>query len=171
MPRVLLTGLSGTGKSTLIERFAALGYKAVDLDSDEWSEFVDVQFDGDPTSGDSPVEQSRDWVWREDRIHALLSEQEPDLLFAAGCASNMAKFRSSFDYIVLLTAPAAVMSERLAQRTDDQYGKRPEELARVLAQRDVIEPQLRKIADYEIDTSAQLDAVERRVLEIVRIVG
>jgi predicted ATPase len=35
---VLLTGMSGTGKSTLIELLAARGYRAVDTDSDEWRE-------------------------------------------------------------------------------------------------------------------------------------
>lgn len=169
MPRVLLTGLSGTGKSTLIERFAALGYRAVDLDSDEWSEFVDVQFDGDPASGYAPVEPNRDWVWREDRLETLLSEPAPDVLFVAGCAANMAKFRPAFNHVVLLTAPATVMSERLLTRTGNQHGKRPDELARVLAQRDVIEPKLRKIADYEIDTSAKIDAVVRRIFEIVAL--
>lgn len=168
MSRVLLTGLSGTGKSTLIERFAGLGYSAVDLDSEEWSEFVEVHFDGDPASGDSPVEPNRDWVWREDRLQTLLSAQESAIVFVAGCAPNMAKFRQSFDYVVLLTAPATAIVERLSKRTNNQYGKNPTELARVLAQHDVIEPRLREIADYEIDTSANVDEVVQRILDIVR---
>jgi dephospho-CoA kinase len=166
--KLLITGLSGTGKSTLIERFAALGYKAVDLDSAEWSEFVEVHFEGDPASGDSPVEPNRDWVWHEDRVEALLSAQEPGILFVAGCAPNMRKFCPQFDYVVLLTAPSAVMAERLSMRVNNDYGKNPGELARVLAQREVIEPRLREIADYEIDSSASLDDVVRRILDIVQ---
>jgi adenylate kinase family enzyme len=46
--RVLLTGMSGTGKSSLIVELAARGYKAVDVDSDEWSEWVAVEFDREP---------------------------------------------------------------------------------------------------------------------------
>lgn len=42
MKRILLTGMSGTGKSTVICELAALGYKAVDADSDEYSEWVEV---------------------------------------------------------------------------------------------------------------------------------
>jgi GTPase SAR1 family protein len=53
--RVLLTGMSGTGKSTLIGELVARGFKAVDLDEDGWSEWVDVEWVGDPTSPDSPV--------------------------------------------------------------------------------------------------------------------
>ena len=79
MKRVLLTGLSGTGKSTLIGALTARGYKAVDLDKDEWSEWVDVEFDGDPAAPESPVEPGRDWVWREDRLHDLLSTEDADV--------------------------------------------------------------------------------------------
>lgn len=35
---VLLTGMSGTGKSTVIEPLAARDYRSVDTDTDEWSE-------------------------------------------------------------------------------------------------------------------------------------
>jgi energy-coupling factor transporter ATP-binding protein EcfA2 len=37
MKRILLTGMSGTGKSSVIRELAGLGYKAIDADSDEWS--------------------------------------------------------------------------------------------------------------------------------------
>lgn len=70
MKRVLLTGMSGTGKSTVIREFAASGYKAIDTDSDEWSEWVNVDSD---RSG-SPAEQDR--VWREERIQRLLATGE-----------------------------------------------------------------------------------------------
>ena len=163
---MLLTGLSGTGKSTIIDRLAARGFNAIDLDSDEWSEWVKVQFEGDPASGDSPVEPDRDWMWREDRVQTLLSSTQPAMLFVAGCAPNMAKFCDRFDYIVLLSAPADAIAERLMTRDNNEYGKRPEELARVLAQIDAIEPRLRKLADFEIDTSVNVDEVVRRLLVI-----
>jgi hypothetical protein len=71
MKRVLLTGMSGTGKSTLIRELTARGYKAIDLDCDEWSQWLDYI----PTAGElgSPVEPGRDWMWREDRIRRLLA--------------------------------------------------------------------------------------------------
>ncbi len=37
--------MSGTGKSTLIGELAARGYKAIDTDTDEWSEWVTVPDD------------------------------------------------------------------------------------------------------------------------------
>ncbi len=46
MKRVLLTGMSGTGKSTPIHELAARGYKAIDTASDEWSEWGHSADDG-----------------------------------------------------------------------------------------------------------------------------
>ena len=42
MKRLLLTGMSGSGKSTVINALAARGYKAVDLDCDTFSEWVEL---------------------------------------------------------------------------------------------------------------------------------
>lgn len=169
MKRVLLTGLSGTGKSTLIRALAGRGYKAVDLDADAWSEWVTVEFEGDPTAPESPVEPGRDWVWREDRLHDLLSTEDADVLFVGGCAANMGTFCARFDHIVLLSVPAAVIVERLATRTTNPYGKRPDEAARVLGQLQTIEPLLRRVAGHDVDTSAPLDQVVAQVLRLVGV--
>src|SRR5579862_3591619 len=114
MKRVLITGMSGTGKSSVIQALAAHGYKAVDTDYG-WSERGP---DGD-------------WVWREDRIERLLSTEDSDILFLSGCATNQGKFYPQFNHIILLSAPAAVLLERLDNRTTNTYGKTPEELDQI----------------------------------------
>src|SRR5579859_931613 len=123
MKRILLTGMSGTGKSTVIAELAARGYKAVDADCDEFSQWMEVIGDADPFG--SPVEMGRDWVWREDRIQDLLSTEDSEVLFLSGCAENMPKFLPQFDHIVLLSAPVDVIMERLGTRTNNLYGKHP----------------------------------------------
>lgn len=166
MKRILLTGMSGTGKSTVICELAARGYKAVDADCDEFSQWVQVN--GDASISVSPVEASRDWVWREDRIQALLSTEDTDVLFLSGCAENMPRFFPQFDSIVLLSAPADVIVERLRTRTGNQYGKRPAEIARVLNLIESVEPLLRRAAGHEIDTSASLEKVVATVLRLAQ---
>ncbi|MDO8308996.1 MAG: hypothetical protein Q7V58_11640 [Actinomycetota bacterium] len=61
MPRVLLTGMSGTGRSTVLDALADRGLRTVDTDDDGWAEEM-------PTP-DGGIEQ----VWRADRIDALLA--------------------------------------------------------------------------------------------------
>jgi dephospho-CoA kinase len=166
MKRILLTGLSGTGKSTLIAALAAQGYTAVDADGDAFSRWAQPTSDSDAFG--PPVEAGRDWVWREDRIEELLSSEDSDMLFLAGCAENMGRFLPQFDHVVLLHASADVLVERLRTRTTNPYGKHPGEVARVLGQLDTVEPLLRRVAGYEIDTSAPLDDVVVTVLQLVQ---
>ena len=161
MKRVLLTGMSGTGKSTVIEELAARGYKAVDTDDHGLSEVVRVPLD-EPTG----LDPGQDWVWREDRIQALLSVDDADVLFLGGCAPNQGKFYPQFDHVVLLTAPVPVIVERLATRTNNPYGKRPEDVARVLNLVQTVEPLLRRGAGHVVDTSGPLDQVAAKVLRL-----
>jgi shikimate kinase len=162
--RILLTGMSGAGKSTIIDALAARGYKAVDLDPDEYSEWVDVGEDAD-TLG-PPVEVGRDWVWREDRVQALLATEDAPLVFLGGCAANMGKFLPQFDHVVLLSAPADVLVERLRTRTTNPYGKRPGEAARVVGLVATVEPLLRRVAGREIDTRAPLEEVVEALIRL-----
>lgn len=155
MQRVLLTGMSGTGKSTLIHEFSARGYKAIDTDSDEWSEWVTIL-------GEAP-----DWIWRADRIERLLATEDAEVLFVSGCKSNQGRFYARFDHIVLLSAPTHVIVERLATRTNNPYGKHPDELAAVLGYLQSVEPLLRRGASLEIDTSAPLAQVVETILGLV----
>ncbi|HMQ34281.1 MAG TPA: AAA family ATPase [Chloroflexaceae bacterium] len=159
MKRILLTGMSGTGKSTLLAKlarsaFAALaarGYLAVDMDEPGWSEHA----------------ADDDWIWREDRVQEFLVQEVGDALFVSGCATNQVKFYPQFDAIVLLSAPASVLIERLATRTNNQYGKHPDELAEVLVYLETVEPLPRRRATHEIDTSAPFEEVLATVLRIV----
>ena len=156
--------MSGTGTSTVTSELAARGYKAVDADSDEFSEWVEVSGDSSPGT---PVEPGRDWMWREDQVQNLLATEDAEVLFLSGCAANMGKFMPQFDHVVLLSAPAEVIVQRLATRTTNAYGKRPEEVARVLDLIETVEPLLRSVAGYEIDTSAELEEVVATVLQLV----
>lgn len=169
MKRVLLTGMSGTGKSTVIHALAARGYKAIDTD-DGWCHWVDKRT-GLPASPPAPGEygwDELDWVWREDRIQRLLSVEDADILFLAGTAANQGKFHPQFDHVILLSAPPAVIVERLAARTNNPYGTTPRSRARVLRHLKTVEPRLRKVAGHEIDTSVSLETVVARVLHIVQ---
>lgn len=151
MKRVLLTGMSGTGKSSVIQALAARGYKAIDTD-DGWCE---------------PLPDGRQ-RWQEDAIEQLLDTEDASVLFVAGCEENQIRFYSRFDLIILLSAPPEVVVERLASRASNPFGKSPGELERVLDDLRTVEPLLHKAADHEIRTTVPLSDV---VTEVLRLVG
>lgn len=142
--------MSGTGKSSVVRELVARGYNAVDTD-DGWSE---------------PLPDGRQ-KWREDAIQDLLSTEDADVLFVAGCEENQVMFHSQFDHIVLLSAPLETLVERLATRTSNLYGKAPEELRRFLVDVETVEPLLRRVAGHEVRTTVPLDEVVTTVLRLV----
>lgn len=162
MKRVLITGVSGTGKSTVTAALAARGYDAVDADDAEYSEMV-----GAPRGTLTGLGSGVDWVWREDRIGDLLAGHGTGMLFVSGCSPNQGRFYASFDHVVLLVAPPPVIAERLATRTTNEFGKSPDERARALRLQQEVEPLLRRGADLEVDTTAPLDEVVAVILRHV----
>lgn len=168
MKRILLTGMSGAGKSTVIRQLAARGYRAVDLDHEPWSHWVDLRT-GQPAPPPAPGTypwDALDWVWREGRVRRLLTRKEGAALFVAGTSPNQGKFYPLLDHVILLSAPVEVIVRRLARRKENPYGGDPRTLARVLGHVQTVEPLLRKGAGHEIDSSAPLEEVVRRVLRI-----
>ena len=158
--RILITGTSGAGKSTVIERLATLGYPAIDADAPGYS--MEIAVSEDELTGIGP---GRDWVWREAAIRSALGRREP-VLFLSGCSPNQGEFYPDFTYIILLTAPPALVRARLRTRTTNAFGKDPDELARALALQAEIEPLLRRSASHVIDTRLALDEVVGEVLRI-----
>ena len=164
MTRILITGLSGVGKSAVVAALNGAGHWAVDADDAPWSMWIDVEPDDD-TPG-TPVEPGRDWVWNPNQMGKLLADAAGGVLFVAGTSPNMGQFRSRFDRIILLTAPAAVMADRLRTRTNNSYGQREHEVQRAVDLIESVEPLLREVADVEIDTSRPLAAVVAEIVDI-----
>jgi len=148
--RILLTGMSGTGKSSVTRELVALGYKAVDTDDGCCQPHPDGR-----------------QMWREDAIETLLATEDADVLFVAGCEENQGRFLPQFDHVVLLSAPVGTLVERLATRTNNSYGKTPDELRRVLDDILIVEPLLRRVAHHEVRTTVPLNEVVTTVLRLV----
>jgi shikimate kinase len=155
--------MSGVGKSTVIAELAARGYQAVDTDEDGLSELVSVPLDeptglepgqglglaGGPLSG-------RCWPRRMRGV-----------LFLGGCSPNQGMLLPVLDSVVLLTAPADVIVERLATRTTNPTASARGGRPGAGAAGDDRAASLRRGADHVVDTDAPLDRVVETVFRLV----
>ena len=149
MSRVLVTGMSGTGKSSALAELGRGGYRVVDTGEPGWCEYrEDVESSEELHRGE--------WLWVEERITGLLDSNDARSLFVEGCVRNQSKFYDRFEAVVLLSAPADVILDRVARRTTNNYGKTPLERAMILDDLARVEPLLREGCTHELDASRPL---------------
>jgi hypothetical protein len=157
--RVLVTGISGTGKSAALAELGRRGYRVVDTDDPGWREYRDYV--------EPPDELHRgEWLWVEERITGLLDSDDGRSLFVQGCVRNQSTFYDRFDAVVLLSAPAEVILDRVARRTTNEYGKAPLERAMILVDLTEVEPLLREGCTHELDASRPLAEVVADLIAI-----
>lgn len=136
--------MSATGKSTVLAELARCGFRTVDTDEPGWK------------LGE---------LWDEEKIARLLAEDGPTLV-VSGTVENQGPFYDRFDAVVLLSAPAEVIIERIATRTNNPWGKSPEQRELILEQIEQVDPLLRATCTHEVDASAPLAEVVNRLVEI-----
>ena len=145
MARVLVTGMSGAGKTTILDELRRRGHLTVDTDYDRW---------------DLP-----DGTWDEHRMDRMLA-RHPDVT-VSGTVENQARFYDRFEHVVLLSAPLEVLFERVSTRTNNPYGKTVEQRAEIASYVQTVEPLLRRGATLELDgqspVSELADAIDRLV--------
>jgi dephospho-CoA kinase len=111
--RILVTVCPGPGKSSALAELARRGFRTVDTD-----------------------EPDEKWVLQ------LLAEDGPTL-YMSGTVSNQGRFYDRFDAVVLLSAPADALLDRISSRTTNDYAKSLEERELILTHLREIEPLLR----------------------------
>jgi dephospho-CoA kinase len=147
--RILVTGMSGTGKSSALAQLARRGFRIVDTDDPGWTV--------------EDAEGGR-W-WDEQRIAQLLAEDGPTL-YVAGAVSNQGRFYDRFDAVVLLSVPSEVLLQRIGTRSTNDYDKSLGERELILGHICEVEPLLRATCTHEIDATLPLAAVAERLVEI-----
>ncbi len=149
--RILITGMSGAGKSTALAELRRRGFAAVDTDEPGWTEWSD---------------EDGGYVWRNDCIAQLLAGERDSPVYISGTVSNQGRFYSEFDAVVLLSAPADVLLDRIESRTTNDYGKAPAERELVLYHLAEVEPLLRATCTHEIDATQPVEDVVAALVAI-----
>lgn len=129
MSHVLITGMSGVGKTTVLSELARRGRRTIDTDYDGW-----VLPDG---------------RWDEPRMAALLASVEP--VIVSGTVENQGRFYDRFGAVVVLTVPIEILLERLEARTNNPYGKSEADRDDVIRYVQEVEPLLRASSTIELD--------------------
>jgi gluconate kinase len=122
----LVEGLSGAGKSSVYEELIRRGYKAISTDR-AWKYHADPDsgLRGRPTHHDNSM-------WDQQKAVSELANPEPEVLFVCGSSRNRDRFLPYFTMTFNLRIDDDTMRRRLQERTNNDYGKQPEEVELML---------------------------------------
>jgi dephospho-CoA kinase len=156
----LIEGLSGTGKTSVAEELIKRGYNAIDADEI-------FGFFGDVTTG-LPTEEvsKKEWLWDRSKFEDVVNKNT-GVLFVSGGAMNQEDFANSFSKVFTLQVDDETLKERLKNRTNNDYGKQPHELARLLEWNKGVEIWSKKRGTVLIDAAKDLNKVVDEILSYV----
>ena len=118
----LITGVSGSGKTTIVRALKALNFEAIDMDANmERYNMLEAENQKVSERAVSTIEDFSDtnWVWRRDTFEQLKSEASSDKIFFAANAINMVPFWPEFNIVFLLEIDEPTMDYRIEHRGPD----------------------------------------------------
>ncbi len=170
MSLIYITGVSGSGKSTVQKALQKLGFDAYDVDDRDISGAYDLKT-GEVV--DMPVAEERtpDWFsehsWRilPGAVEKLKATADNNLVFLCGAAENDKDFVRLFDSIICLDIDESTLRHRIAARQDNDYGKNEHELRQILDWHKTATEDYKKLGATVVDASQPLEKVIDTILD------
>ncbi len=137
MPLFSITGLSGTGKSTVNTELKARGYESYDGDEDHLAQWYKsdtgalVEVDIEECTPEFLLYHSRDIS--RGIVEELASKANSKPVFLCGAHENEGELQDLFAGVFGLVLDDETLKQRLTTRTTNQWGKLPHELEYSLA--------------------------------------
>lgn len=172
MPLIFITGLPGSGKSTLMSELTKQGYEAYDTDSNGITSWVDNATGEKVARPLDESERTKEWYskhsWNldEEVVKSLKEQARKRTVFLCGSTTNQEDLRQYFDKVIFLQVNEAILRERLAKRTTNDFGKSPDELENILSWKDGMEQRWKGYGAIFVDAESD---EELEIENIIRI--
>lgn len=175
MPLVYITGVSGTGKTTVCRELVARGLTAYDIERDGLVEWRDSR-----THKKLRFPRLRKSLnlhrWYRSHVpylnlqHVSRLKKQTDktgqTIYLCGSAYGEDQAHKYFDTIIALVADLDTIKKRIAHRRNTVYGKSVDEIQGIEKWYETAQADYAKQNVVSIDTTQPLDAVIRTILNL-----
>ncbi len=170
MIKIYITGVSGTGKTTLADELTRLGYLAISIDEVDglcsWvHQKTGEKHGGKDAEMTKEFVDAHDWVCDVDYLKRLLNTQDT-IGFVLGMATNETEVLPLFDKIILLQCSPAVFTKRIEDRTDNSFGKDKNVMQQIIKRAETYAEEMLAMGAIPVDTNRPVNEVANQVLQI-----
>ena len=161
-----ITGIAGTGKTSVCNKLKERGYNTYDIDEGlcSWiNKESGKHADWNPDVGSEWVEKHQ-WICDIEELEKILSKDAVTIV--CGIASNSLEMLPYFDKVILLTLEDELLKKRLSARTGKyDWAKTEIEQSRLLSWKDDWEQAMVKAGAIPTNTNKPLEMVIEEVLQ------
>jgi len=166
--KIYITGLSGTGKTSIVEALSKKGIRAVDIDDDL------CHWENKHTSEHTEWHPGKDDEWHE--THTWLCDTEDlkkrlggaEHVVVVGLADNQNDYLSLFDKVFVLHCRPEVFLARIQTRTNNDFGKLPPEQRKLLNWERTFETEMVQKGAVPLDAERPLEKVVEDIISNLR---
>ena len=162
--KYFITGMPGSGKSSVVHELKRRGYTAYDTDDVDGVTRLEDKVSGKPIPWpDGPADfEHHAWRWQGEKLKQLLASDE--LVYIGASVANQGDYYNLFDGLIALIIDGDTMEQRLALRTNNSFGNHPQERADMHKIHERSNQQLTDAGAFLIDAAQPLEKVVEDIL-------
>lgn len=166
---ILITGVSGSGKSFVCKELIKRGYKAYDIeDMDDFFNMTDKKTGkvaDHYNKKDLEWVKQHDWICDKNKLQELMCNNKKGIVFYCGTASNTDELLPLFDVVFLLKASPETIRKRLSTRKTNDFGKTSEVQEWVLSWKNWWEDHMCEKGAIIIDANQDIQKITTNIVE------
>lgn len=169
MPLIFITGIAGSGKSSVLNELKNMGYEVYDADENlsSWEHKITrqrVSLSDHKLTTDPGFFEKHDWYINKEGVRDLAKSATDRTIFLCGSVANEIEVWQYFDKVICLFVDDKTLELRIKSREDKNFGKSEHELKHLIKLNSDVRSKYASLNAVVIDATKPVNEVAEEVL-------